>query len=346
MADNIFLIQDEDQLVQMAEQPYDSESLLQTLLAKFPDLLAGGQIDSAAPRQWLLVKREMGIPCKEDAGDRWSLDHLFLDQDAIPTLVEVKRSSDTRIRREVVGQMLDYAANAVVYWPVEQIRAEFDKNCDDPDGRLTDFLGDDADPEEFWQMVKTNLQAGKVRMLFVADVIPTELRRIVEFLNQQMDPAEVLAIEIKQFVGEGMKTLVPRVIGQTAEAEGRKGGGTFDKTKYRFYEELLGKSRLVLSVIRKYVETNPKTTYSSLEKVFPRKLQGTGERAYGCFGTIENAQEILDRTGRKRHFLNPDEIIELEDAKIAVCSQWGIGNIGSFVDTAKGLGYSIEEVGE
>ena len=28
-----------------------------------------------------------------------------------PTLVEVKRSSDTRIRREVVGQMLDYAAN-------------------------------------------------------------------------------------------------------------------------------------------------------------------------------------------------------------------------------------------
>jgi hypothetical protein len=33
------------------------------------------------------------------------------DQNAVPTLVEVKRSSDTRIRREVVGQMLDYAAN-------------------------------------------------------------------------------------------------------------------------------------------------------------------------------------------------------------------------------------------
>ena len=32
----------------------------------------------------------------------------------MPTLVEVKRSSDTRIRREVVGQMLHYAANAVV----------------------------------------------------------------------------------------------------------------------------------------------------------------------------------------------------------------------------------------
>jgi hypothetical protein len=38
-----------------------------------------------------------------------------LDQDAIPAIVEVKRSTDTRIRREVVGQMLDYAANSVVY---------------------------------------------------------------------------------------------------------------------------------------------------------------------------------------------------------------------------------------
>jgi hypothetical protein len=44
----------------------------------------------------------------------------------VPTLVEVKRSSDTRIRREVVGQMLDYAANAVVYWPLERLRATFE----------------------------------------------------------------------------------------------------------------------------------------------------------------------------------------------------------------------------
>lgn len=44
----------------------------------------------------------------------------------------------------------------------------------------------------------------------------------MEFLNGQMDPAEVLAVEIKQYVGPGMKTLVPRVIGQTAEAQQAK----------------------------------------------------------------------------------------------------------------------------
>ena len=77
------------------------------------------------PRRWLLVRREMGVPDEELGSDRWSLDHLFLDQDAMPTLVEVKRSSDTRIRREVVGKMLDYAANAVAHWSIDQIIAEF-----------------------------------------------------------------------------------------------------------------------------------------------------------------------------------------------------------------------------
>ena len=54
-------------------------------------------------------------------------------------------------------------------------------------------------------------------MLFVADAIPSELQRIVEFLNTQMDPAEVLAVEIRHYSGEGQKILVPRVYGQKAE---------------------------------------------------------------------------------------------------------------------------------
>lgn len=162
------------------------------------------------------------------------LDHLFLDDDAVPTLVEVKRSTDTRIRREVIGQMLDYAANAVVYWPVEEIRAKFEARCDaegeDPEEALAMLLGGDEEGD-FWQRVKTNLQAGRVRLVFVADLIPRELRRVVEFLNEQMDPAEVVAVEVRQFIGDGVKTLVPRVIGQTEAAEQRKSatGATREK---------------------------------------------------------------------------------------------------------------------
>jgi hypothetical protein len=169
------------------------------------------------------------------------LDHLFLDQDAIPTIVEVKRSTNTAIRREIVGQMLDYAANAVVYWPVDRIRSRFEANSErqgaEPDERLRDFLNSDIEPEEFWQKANTNLQAGRVRLLFIADEIPTKLQRVVEFLNEQMSPAEVLAIEINQFVGRGLKGLVPRVIGQTAEAQqkkstGSRGGPQWDETSF------------------------------------------------------------------------------------------------------------------
>ena len=230
MTGHIFSIQNDGTLVEMNEAPFASEDIFQELLERYPNLLAGDQIDSSDPRRWLLIGREIGIPSEEQGGDRWSLDHLFLDQDAIPTLVEVKRSSDSRIRREVVGQMLDYAANAVVHWPVERIRSQFERQCEtagvDPDQRLSDCLGDNSDLADYWQTVKTNLELGRIRMLFVADIIPRELQRIVEFLNEQMSPAEVLAVEIRHFVGTGLKTLVPRIIGQSARTEVRSAGAT------------------------------------------------------------------------------------------------------------------------
>jgi hypothetical protein len=238
VAGRIYLLGGESRLIAMEEAPYDSEALLQKLLADHLDLFAGDQIDAEEPRRWLLVSREMAVPGEQDGAGRWSLDHLFLDQDAVPTLVEVKRSSDTRIRREVIGQMLDYAANAVAYWPVETVKARFEGRCRDdglePDEELARLIGDGQDTSAFWQQVKTNLQAGRVRLVFIADEIPPELRRVVEFLNSQMDPAEVLAIEVKQFVGENLKALVPRVLGQTEAARRKKSA---DRGESRQWDE-------------------------------------------------------------------------------------------------------------
>ena len=240
MSGGIYLIRDNGELVAMNERGYDTENLLQEYLANHHDLLAGDQIDSTNPRRWLLVSREMPLASEEDGAGRWSVDHLFLDQDAIPTIVEVKRSTDTRIRREVVGQMLEYAANAVVHWPVDRLRAEFEAGGENHEQALSELLEDtEGGLEEFWQKVKTNLQAGKVRLIFVSDEIPTELRRIVEFLNQQMDPAEVLAVEIKQYVSSdsNLKTLVPRIIGQTVKKSGSTGAARkWNETS--FFEEL------------------------------------------------------------------------------------------------------------
>ena len=101
-------------LMKMTPSRYDSEALLQELIAQHPDVLHDADSATGEPRKWLLITREAGIPDREGGDPRWSLDHLLIDQDGVPTFVEVKRSTDTRIRREVVGQMLDYAANAVL----------------------------------------------------------------------------------------------------------------------------------------------------------------------------------------------------------------------------------------
>ncbi|MDQ3330555.1 MAG: hypothetical protein M3552_07870 [Planctomycetota bacterium] len=225
MAEGIFHLGEDGNLIELRQQGFINEDDFQELLARFPRLLPG-TTSSGDGEPWLLIQRELSIPDATDAAGRWSLDHVFVDREGVPTLVEVKRSTDTRLRREVVGQMLDYAANAIVYWPVDRLRAAYESRCE-TDGleateNLQAFLGVDVDSEAFWMTIKTNLQAGKVRMMFVADVIPKELQRIVEFLNEQMDPAEVLAVEMRQYVGSGTRSLVPQLIGRTAEAEVRK----------------------------------------------------------------------------------------------------------------------------
>src|SRR5262249_28738396 len=150
-----------------------------------------------------------------------------------------------RIRREVVGQMLYYAAHAVLYWSIDKLRATFEQTCGtqgrDPVQKLEVLLGPDVDQQRFWEQVNTHLQLGKIRMVFVADTIPPEQQRIVEFLNVQMKPAEVVAVEIRQYVGQGLKTLVPRVIGQTVEAHQKKAQGPREGRQWdeaSFFQEL------------------------------------------------------------------------------------------------------------
>ena len=201
-AAQIFLVaKDRTNLIPMREEIYLQEATLQELLARYPDLIPGDQITPDSARRWLLVTREMGVPDESDASDRWSLDHLFLDQDGVPTFVECKRAVDTRIRREVMAQMLDYAANGIEYWNIQRLRQEAAETAQsqgyDLDERVATLIGDgdETGVETFWSQVEENLKQGRVRLVFVADSIPRELRRLVEFLNDKMTDVEVLAVQ-------------------------------------------------------------------------------------------------------------------------------------------------------
>src|SRR4051812_47404010 len=100
-----------------------SEDELQVLVEHNPKILA--VCFGEEPSSWLLVRREAGVPLTELGGDHLSVDHFLVTASAVPVLVEVKRASNREIRRQIVGQMLDYAANANRYWPVDRITRWF-----------------------------------------------------------------------------------------------------------------------------------------------------------------------------------------------------------------------------
>ncbi len=106
-----------------------------------------------------------------------------------------------------------------------------------------------------------------------------------------------------------------------------------DYTKYTFNGQSFGKSRLVLAVIKDFVEHNPTITYSQLKARFPDNLQGKE-----TFTTETIAKQKRDR----RNFIEPEELITLADEIIAVSTQWGLNNITPFIEQCRHMGISIK----
>lgn len=107
-----------------------------------------------------------------------------------------------------------------------------------------------------------------------------------------------------------------------------------DYTKYIFKGQKFGKNRLVLAVIKDFVERNPTITYSQLKAKFSDKLQGRE-----TFTTETEAKQKRDR----RNFIEPDELITLVDETIAVSTQWGLLNINPFIEHCREMNIEIKQ---
>lgn len=131
----IYVLQGND-FVEMNEEGYREERLLQELLARHPILLTGDGTGSQPPCRCLLISSEVPLPAKEGAGGQWCLD-LFL-----------------------------------------------------------------------WQKTtEANLKTDVVQMIFAPDDVPTELSRIVNFLNERRDTSEVTAPELRQYLDKDKAAL-------------------------------------------------------------------------------------------------------------------------------------------
>lgn len=117
-------------------------------------------------------------------------------------------------------------------------------------------------------------------------------------------PINVIERLLNHFEGVDLKPVIKTTRGK-------------DNTKYEFNGETYGKGRLVLAVVREYINDNPGISLDDLRVVFPDKLKGS---RIGIFNTIEDIESQYADKRDKRHYLADTDIIQLQQHVIAVCT--------------------------
>jgi hypothetical protein len=135
------------------------------------------------------------------------LDLLFVDSTGLPIAVEVKLALNDDARRKVVAQAIDYLSSLT-----ELTVDELDKTVGGKLGDALMRLADD-DPEEFdrlWDLVGTNLRAGRARLVVALDEAPASLERIFRFLahNSKLD---VQLLTLQRYSSDLGDVVVPQI---------------------------------------------------------------------------------------------------------------------------------------
>ena len=204
--DNRLFMMSGNKANELTEHKFENEDMLQEIIASNPHLLEREYEDGK--HRLFLVKRELSVPESDYSSNSYSLDHLFICEDSVPVLVEVKRSSDTRLKREVVAQMFDYACRARS-WDAEVLRQTFrDSNTNDPEALS-------LDNDAFWERVARNLKSEHIRLVFAADEIPDTLRVLIEFLDRSMPDIEVYGVVIQPYRSENASLLTSTIVGNS-----------------------------------------------------------------------------------------------------------------------------------
>lgn len=197
------------------------EGWLQGLIETNPELLPASEIEPAfAP----LVS--VGREVETGAG---AIDNLFLSPQGYLTIVETKLWRNPEARRQVVGQIIDYATE-LSHWTFEQLESKVRDYNKQHRGSDLGILGslrqiEDAEKVEEQTIVDTisrNLQRGRFLLLVVGDGIRESVEAMVDFLQQTPQLHFTLALvelQVYELGAEGDKPLlvIPQIVARTRE---------------------------------------------------------------------------------------------------------------------------------
>ncbi|QQV77599.1 hypothetical protein H5J25_01985 [Sphingomonas aliaeris] len=196
------------------------EATLRDMIADHPEMLPVHDLDPSYGRL-ITVTKELSIP---GVG---FVDVLLMDEHGRLVVVECKLWRNPQARREVVGQILDYARE-ISRFGYEDLQRQVSiatKRQGNVLHALASEAGGTLGEAEFVDRVSRDLAAGRFLLLIVGDGIAEGTRRIGEYLRDQPGLAFSFALiemaEYRHTDTAGAEHLIvhPRVLAQTATIE-------------------------------------------------------------------------------------------------------------------------------
>ncbi len=194
-----------------ASQGGIDESTLQDLLFRHPQTLPIASIDAAYAG---------AVPvCRELSTQAGYVDALYVNPQGCLTLAEFKLWRNPQARREVIGQILDYAKE-IATWNYEDLQREVSRTLKRT-GNVLHELVRAADPEvdeaAFVDNVTRHLRRGEFLLLIIGDGIREGVESIVDFIQQHSGLHFNLAlIEVALYRDTHDQVIVqPRILART-----------------------------------------------------------------------------------------------------------------------------------
>jgi hypothetical protein len=188
-----------------------SEAYIQTLVHEHPSCLPIAEIDP-------MFVGAVSI-CTELVTSAGSIDNLLVTPSGLPVIVECKLWRNPEGRREVVGQILDYAKE-LSRWSSSDLQREVSRRLKRAGNPLLDLVRA-AEPEvdeiQFNDALTANLRRGRFLLLIVGDGIREGVEAIAEYLQGHAGLHFSLGlVELPIFVlPDGRRLVSPRVLART-----------------------------------------------------------------------------------------------------------------------------------
>jgi hypothetical protein len=255
------------------------EKSLQDLLIDFPELIPSDYINPEEPPIFIVVRSEAGVT----AG---SMDILLLDQYAVPTVIETKLIDNREIRRSVLAQGIEYLSHLQTEWSgdrfLEEAKEYWAKKEKAFEQLVQEKWGKEFDSPYISQL-QSNIDTANMRLIIAADSIPSELRRMIEFLNNT-SKFEILGLEVALYSDEKdleNKYLIPALLGASEQTRDRKKKSRSQWSEARFFEAV--EEKLSPEVIEKIDDL-----YAFVNKLTDEKIYwGTGKEVGSFTGKLD-----------------------------------------------------------